>query len=183
MRIKMILLQLLVVFLTSTAFALDMGDQKVNITLTQSYVSRYIWRGLDLYSDNDGAYQSSVDMALPKVFKNTDISFNVWGAFPTSSGHERATELDYSIKASHDFTAFNLSSGYVYFDYPKANDQSDVNEYWTSFSLFKLPLLPIDVSLNLFAAYETESAKGGPEKMDGIIPGDLAQSYLCQNHI
>ncbi|HBG61981.1 MAG TPA: hypothetical protein DDX37_09155 [Candidatus Omnitrophica bacterium] len=159
----LVLLQLLAILFGSNVFALEMGNQKVNITVTQSYVSRYIWRGMDLYSDDDSAYQPSLDVSLPKAFKNTDISFNVWGSFPTSSGHEIATELDYSIKAAHDFEVFNLSTGYIYIDYPKANNFLDINEYWGSFSLFKIPVLPIDISLNLFAAYETEATKGGSE--------------------
>lgn len=163
MRNKIILVLLFALLIVSPAYALQIEEQEVNVTLSQSIASKYIWRGMDLFADNDAALFSSVDVALPGLIKETDISMNVWGAFPMDNGHETSTELDYSLTASHDFESFNISSGYVYFDYPKANNLSDINEFWGSFSLFKIPALPFDMSFTVFAAYETEAKDGGAE--------------------
>lgn len=150
----------------SSGFSLEIGEQKVNITFSNSFVSRYIWRGLDLLPDNDPAYQPSVDVALEKLVAGADLSFNVWGSFPSGGGHEELTELDYSATLSRDFELFNLSSGFTHFDYVKANRYSDLHEIWMSASLFKIPILPVDVSFNVLAAYEFEAVNEGPE--DGM---------------
>ena len=99
--------------------ATQIGAQEVAITVTSGYASRYIWRGQDLFANNDSLFQQSADFSLKEIFEKTDISFNVWSGFPTQDGHELSTELDYSTSVSHDFSEFNWSGGYLYFDYPK----------------------------------------------------------------
>ncbi len=152
-------------YMPNSSFAFQAGPQEVDVTVSNSYVSRYIWRGQDVYSDNDGAYQPSVDVSLPGFLKGTDVDFNVWGSFPLSKGHETADELDYTLSFSRDLgDLYNLSLGYTYYDYPKANKYSDVQEPWASFTLNKIPYLPLDVSFNVFAGYDVAAASGGPEE-------------------
>lgn len=168
MRKKIFLLPVLIlatVWFSPEAFSFEIGTQKVEIELSDSYVSRYIWHGQDLYADNDAAYQPSININLPALSSGTDISLNVWGSFPLSKGHETAEELDYTLTFSRDVSnLFNVSAGYTYFDFPKANDKSDVQEPWTSVTLNKIPALPIDVSMTVFAGYDFQAASGGGDE-------------------
>ena len=152
-------------YAANNSFAFQAGHQEVNVTVTNSYVSRYIWRGQDVYADNDAAYQPSVDISLPGFLRGTDVDFNVWGSFPLSKGHELADELDYTLSFSRDLSdLYNLSLGYTYYDYPKANKYSDIQEPWVSFTFNKIPYLPLDVSFNIFAGYDFAVSSGGPEE-------------------
>jgi len=168
MRRKALFLALIFVGLVcslTNVFALEIGSQKVEITVSDSYVSRYIWRGQDLFGDNDGAHQPSVDIAFPGLLGKTDVSFNVWGSFPTNSGHEDSEELDYTLTLSTDLgELFNISSGFTYFDYPNTGKTADVSEPWLSLTLNKLPFLPIDVYLNGFVGFDLQAASGGPDE-------------------
>lgn len=147
-------------------YAFEIGGQLVEVSVTDSYVSRYIWRGQDLYGENDGAHQPSIDVTLPKLLKGTDVSFNVWGSFPLDKGHEDGEELDYTIAFSRDLLdeKFNLSVGYTYFDFPNTSSTSDVSEPWWTITLNKIPGLPIDLSFSVFAGYDFAAKSGGPDE-------------------
>lgn len=150
-------------YLAPSAHALEIGQQEVEITMTESYATRYIWRGIDLFSQDDGIFESSLDVTLPKFIWGTDIGINIWYGTPLTGGHVSSEELDYAFTASHDFESFNISIGHTYYDFPKANDDSDNHEVWMGASLFDLPYLPISVSFDIFAGYNFRSSSGGPE--------------------
>ncbi|MFH1363655.1 MAG: hypothetical protein ABIH45_05575 [Candidatus Omnitrophota bacterium] len=141
----------------------NIGSQEVLVTLSDSCVSRYVWRGQDLYADNDGAHQSSIDVAFPKFLYGTDFSFNFWGSFPLNGGHEDGEELDYTVTFARDLLdeQFNLSAGFTYFDYPNTSSTADVAEPWFSIVLNKIPFLPIDISATVFAGYDFAAKSGG----------------------
>jgi len=147
-------------------YAFEISGQTVEVTVTESFVSRYIWRGQDLYGDNDGAHQPSIDIGFPKLLYGTDVSLNVWGSFPMNSGHEDGEELDYTITFSRDVLdeKFNISAGYTYFDFPNTASTADVSEPWISLVLNKIPFLPIEVSANIFAGYDFQAKSGGPDE-------------------
>ena len=106
------------------------------------------------------------------------------GSFPLNSGHEISTELDYSLTGSHDFLdVFNVSSGYVYFDFPKANKNSDYNEFWGSLTWLELPNLPILISATLFTGYEIEAAAEGPENGQYYSWGFVSELNLTQRKL
>ncbi len=147
-------------------YAFDISDQPVEVSVSETFVSRYIWRGQDLYGDNDAAHQLSIDVFFPKLFKDTDISFNIWGSFPMNSGHEDSEELDYTIAFSRDVfdERFNISAGFTYFDFPNTSGTADVSEPWGSMTLNKIPGLPIDISATVFAGYDFAAKSGGPDE-------------------
>lgn len=148
------------------SFGVEIGSREAVITVTDSYVSRYIWRGQDLYGENDGAHQPSVDITFPKLLSETDVSLNVWGSFPMNAGHEDGEELDYTLAFSRDVfdETVNISTGYTYFDYPNTGSTADVSELWISTTLNELPFLPIEVSLNGFIGYDLQAKSGGPDE-------------------
>ena len=162
---KILIFLLSFICLAGNSFALEIGSQEVEITLTDSYVSRYIFRGQDLFPDNDGAHQPSVDITLPKLFYGTDVSLNVWGSFPLNDGHEDVEELDYTLTFSKDLNdLFSTSLGYTYFDYPNTVGTADVSEFWTSATLNEIPFLPFNVSATIFVGYDIGTRSGGPDK-------------------
>lgn len=161
-----VLLFILMMCVTANVFALELYDKNINITVTDSFVSRYIWRGQDLYSDNDGAHQPSIDISSEELFFGNDVSLNVWGSFPAHSGHEDAEELDYTLSFSREVFdgLLSVSEGYTYFDYPNTGKTADVSEPWMSVTFDKIPKFPIDVAFNIFAAYDFQAASGGPDE-------------------
>jgi len=156
------MLMVLGVLLSVPGFAFDLGGKKVDVTLSSSVVSRYIWRGQDLYANNDGAYQPSVDVVVEDIFSDVDLGFNVWGSFPLNKGHEDLEELDYTMSLSKDLTdSISLSLGYTYFDYPNTGKTADVQEPWMSLGFGKIPGLGIDITPSIFLGYDMEAASGG----------------------
>jgi len=150
----------------SSAFALEIGGKEVEIILSDTYVTRYIWRGQDLFGDNDGAHQPSIDITFPKLFYDTDLSLNLWGSFPLSDGHEDAEELDFTVTFSRDILdeIFNISLGSTYYAYPNTVNTANISEPWGALTLNKIPFLPIDVSATVFAGYDFEAHHGGADE-------------------
>lgn len=160
-----ILVFVFISFFLQDNYAFELSSRDVEITLSESFVSGYIWRGQDLYADNDPAYQPSINIVLPGFLEGADISFNVWGSFPVNSGHENIEELDYTLSLSRDISEdCNLSFGCTYFDFPNAASASDVNEPWAYFTLNKIPGLGPNVAMNIFAAYDFQARSGGPDE-------------------
>jgi len=94
------------------------GD--LGIDLDTTWVSKYIWRGFDLYGDK-GAIQPSVNFNL----YDTGFSFNVWSSYCTSSGYVDGTEYDYTVAYANSFNAgdtwqTDYAVSYVYYDFPDA---------------------------------------------------------------
>ena len=173
MNKKVIFLSCMFLFMiTVGTYALTLGEKDATLTFSESFVSRYVWRGQDLYGENDSAHQPSIDLTLHDV-AGGDLSFNVWGSFSLNKGHEDAEEIDYTVSFSKD--AFDgvltVVKGYTYFDYPNASSRSDVGEPWMSLTLNQIPELPIDVAFTVFAGYDFQTKSGGPDDPLGPAGG------------
>ncbi len=123
MKNKMLLFALVLSLLTIITPALQAQeeDAKLGIWADLTYVTKYMYRGVDFYGDK-GAYQPSVYFDL----FNTGFSVGLWASKPDRSGNEKWTELDYN--ASYTFPMFkdeayqsNVTLDYWYFGYPKNN--------------------------------------------------------------
>lgn len=147
------------------AFAASIGEQEIDITVSEVFVSRYIWRGQDLYGQNDGAHQPSIDFVAPEALFGADVGLNIWASFPFASGHEAGEEFDYTFSLSRDIAeGVNASVGYTYFDFPNLGSSvADVHEPWISVSVDTIPFLPVDISFSTFAGYDQAAESGGPE--------------------
>jgi hypothetical protein len=162
-RVGLIFLSLLLC-LPLTTFALEVGEQEVAVTITESYASRFISQGQDCYPENYPIWETCLDIEFPGLLYDSDLSFSLWWGYPLKAGNVTGEELDYSVAISRDLKdILNISAGYTYFDFPKANKDSDSNEFWGSLTLTKLPFLPISVSFTLYAAYEFRASVKGPE--------------------
>lgn len=155
-----------VIFASSCkAYAFKVDDKRIEAAISSCFVSRYVWRGQDLYKENDGAHQHDISVVFPESVFGYDLSFDLWASLPVKSSHEDAEELDYSLFLSRGLSEyFDASAGFTYFDFPNANKLYDVMEPWFSLTLKKIPVIPLDISMEIFGGYDFKVASGGPEE-------------------
>jgi len=121
----------------SSGRAQEQGS-KLGIDLDTTFVSKYLWRGYDLFDDK-GAWQPSINYDI----LGTGFNANVWGSFPIGSGNENWTELDYTFGYGHTFFeeekyALEIGGNYIYYDYPKLNRFADTQEIGVGIALPRL---------------------------------------------
>ncbi len=152
------------VCLANTVFAA--GFNQPEITASTTYVSRYIWRGQDIFSNNDPAFHPSVDVLFEDFINETSLGLNIWAAIPFNGGHEDLEETDYTLYLEDTFLEEQLSvaAGYTYFDFPNTASSADVQEPWIEITLNKIPGLEIDISPSLFLGYDFAAESGGPDE-------------------
>jgi hypothetical protein len=106
-------------------------ERKLDVTVDVTYVSRYIWRGFDVYSNNHSAIQPSIDLAI----SGTGCGINVWWSRANTSGFENNEEIDYTLYCSKSLFesqtyATDYTIGWTYYYYPseprKAADMQEV---------------------------------------------------------
>ncbi len=112
-------------------------DAGLGVALDATYVSKYLWRGYDLFDDH-AAFQPSVDFDL----FGTGFGVNVWGSIPMGSGNginawqEYDYTLYYGTTLMEDETfAVDFGANYIYFDFPKLNSEADTQEFGVSAAL------------------------------------------------
>lgn len=107
-------------------------DRKLDATVDVTYVSRYIWRGFDVYSNNHSAIQPSVDLAMP----GTGCGLNVWWSRANTSGFENNEEIDYTLYYNKSLFegktyATDYTIGWTYYYYPdeprEAGDMQEIS--------------------------------------------------------
>ncbi len=121
------------------------GDQvasRLGVALDTTWVSKYVWRGYDLFDDH-AALQPSVDVDL----FGTGFSMNAWGAIPMGTGSNNQggginqwQEYDYTLAYSktlfaEERYAVELGANYIYYDFPKLNHMADSQEIGASVAL------------------------------------------------
>lgn len=96
----------------------------LGITLDGTYVSKYVWRGYEIFN-NHAAFQPSINWDL----FGSGFSVNVWGAIPCgSSAGQDLTETDYTVGYATQFFvdgrwAVDFRLNYIYYDYPRVNSK------------------------------------------------------------
>ena len=123
-KVKYLLVAAMVIGAIGICQAEEAGAE-LGVVLDATYVSKYIWRGIDIL-DDVGAFQPSVDIDL----YGTGFSLNFWASYAgsagnTSGGSSRVnlTEYDYTLRYST--TLFEGQSykadttvNYIYYDFP-----------------------------------------------------------------
>ena len=104
-------------------------EDPLAITFDNTYSSKYMWRGYDLFESN-GAWMPSIDFDL----WGTGWNVNVWSAVPLGSGSEELTELDYTFGYAttlfeEEMYQLDLGANWIYYDFPKANGSADTVEW------------------------------------------------------
>ncbi|MBN1974299.1 MAG: hypothetical protein JW787_11710 [Sedimentisphaerales bacterium] len=172
-------------FCTETfAFAqtslLQNEDAKLGIEFDAAWVSKYIWRGQDLYDDH-AAFQPSLDFDL----FGTGFSVNIWHSTSCGSGFVLSDELDYS--ATYQNSLFNNSKyktqyqlTWLYYDYFRmSSDEVDSQELDLSLSwpdVFPFGLTPNYTLSYLYAAKSSSPASS--LEMEGYAH-TLGFTYDC----
>lgn len=162
---KLFLILGLLLSVSLNVLAVEVGSQVINVGVSETFVSRYIWRGQDLYGDNDGGLFHNLDFSSEAL--GGVLGLNLWGANSVTGGHEDGEEYDYTLSYSKDLAdgAYNLTTGYTYFDFPNGGSTADVGEPWASFTVSapeNIGGLPF--SLSLFAGYDFATKSGGPDE-------------------
>jgi len=111
-------------------------ERQLEATVDVTYVSRYIWRGFDVYPNNHSAIQPSVDLAL----SGTGCGLNVWWSRANTSGFENNEEIDYTLYYGKSlFEGKNYTTdytiGWTYYYYPdQPRKAADMQEVFLSLS-------------------------------------------------
>ena len=127
MRRMVLLTAVIVLSVTGIAQA---EEGELGIDFDATWVSKYIWRGFDLYDDK-AAFQPSINVDL----YGTGFSFNLWGSYGGSSGTVDGEEMDYTLTYSN--TVFdsevymtNYAVSWLYYDFPDATSKNaDAQEF------------------------------------------------------
>ncbi|MCF7972655.1 MAG: hypothetical protein K9N55_02455 [Phycisphaerae bacterium] len=93
-------------------------DAGLTGSIDLTYQSRYIWRGFDVFSDNDPAAQLTANLN----FFDTGFGMNVVGHRAIGSGHENDERWDYNfyygnVLFAEDVMQTNFRIGFVHYNY------------------------------------------------------------------
>ncbi|MHC4387408.1 MAG: TorF family putative porin [Planctomycetota bacterium] len=109
---------LLAVVLLSMGGLVQAEEGKLTGTIDVSYLSKYVWRGFDIFGDKS-AIQPSIDLDL----YGTGFGINVMGHRANSDGFENGERWDYTLYYQNglfadETYATNYRIGWVYYNYP-----------------------------------------------------------------
>jgi hypothetical protein len=172
---KHIVIFSIVLFCTVTfAFAQTEQPQeeqpKLGLEFDATWVSKYMWHGMDLYDDH-AAFQPSINFDL----FDTGFSINVFNSIACGSGFVLDEELDYSIAYQNSIfnekrfqTDFEIS--WLYYDYYRiSSDEADSQELDLALSwpeVFSFGLTPTYTISYLYSA--TSSSPAARLEMEGF---------------
>jgi len=133
---------LAVVVVVAVAGACQAWEFNWNTEVGASYMTRYIWRGFDVYGRNHSAVQPFVNFSCPEG----GWSGGVWMSRANGSGFENYEEVDYWVAYDNGWWAdtsyaTNYQFGYMYYNYPdgpishSCHDRDlDAHEMWATLS-------------------------------------------------
>ena len=107
------------VILLSAAGLVQAQEGELGVTLDVTYLSRYIWRGFDMYNNNTSAIQSSIDVDL----YGTGFGVNLFWSRANESGFENTEWLNttlyyYNGLFEEETYATNYRVGWTYYSFP-----------------------------------------------------------------
>ena len=170
---------LIAVILMSTAGMVQAQEEQLGVTMDVTYLSRYIWRGFDLATDNHSAIQPSIDLDL----WGTGFGLNIW--YTQSNQHVEDQELDFTLSYGDTFcegqscvTDYKL--GWMYYSYPDAPRNryngsttlggKDAQEIFASFSWPEICPMGIVPSYTYIYMWQADGGNGSNfRKAEGAI--------------
>ncbi|MHC4124048.1 MAG: TorF family putative porin [Planctomycetota bacterium] len=165
-------------------------EGKLSGTIDVTYVSRYIFRGIDTYREDHSAIQPSINLDL----YGTGFGIGVWMSQANGSGQVNNEEIRYTIHYGNslfDAESYKIdyALGWTYYNFPdnprKAKDNEEV------FGAFSFPnLLPCGVvpSYTYIHVWQAEGGNGcgfrkcgGPLHVFGLgydlaVPGFISET-------
>jgi len=159
--------------LVPMGYALEVGAQTIDIDVGTTYVSKYIFRGIDTFANDDGGFQPYATLTVHPF--NMNLSGGFWASYALTRGHEDLDEQDYWASLDMDITdILNAGFGYTYYDFFNADSDGDINEFQFFGSLANIPLpgdmempilggdnIPVSVGYLAAYAYGQSSNAGG----------------------
>jgi len=124
------------VILLSTAGLAQAQEDELGVTLGAQYMSRYIWRGFDIYPDNHSTVRPFVDID----FYGTGFGLNVLNARSIGGGRVDLEKINYTLYYRNKLLegetyATNYKVGWVYYNYPDMpSKNADLQEVFASLS-------------------------------------------------
>jgi len=118
---------LVVVILLSAAGLCQAAAGELHGTIDVTYLSKYIWRGFDLYGD-----KSAIQPALDLDLYGTGFGMGVIGHRANSDKYEKDERWDYSLYYGNKLCegeplATNYRISWVYYNYPERSSHSTKN--------------------------------------------------------
>jgi len=114
MKKSILLTAMVLLVMTGLAQAQELG-----VDFDATYVSKYIWRGVDRL-DDVSAFQPSININLG----DTGFSFNLWTSYAGSGGNGRVNLTEYDYTLAYGDTLFegetyatNFTANYIYYDF------------------------------------------------------------------
>jgi len=190
MKKSIILVSLVGLLIGSIAVAAE--DGQYGVTVDTTWVSKYIWRGIDLLDDK-AAIQPSVSMDLGSGFSAT-----VWSSWAGSSqgggdiSTVNADEMDYILSYANsinedDISAIAYSLNWVYYDFTdqpsKAADAQEINASIAMPNLCPYGIVPSYTIAKMWAAkaYGDAGDVGGWIHVFGLDYGLTVPGFLENN--
>lgn len=157
MKKNAILLTVVILFSVGPPALAQQGDLSGTYELT--YMSRYIWRGFDVYEDNHSAIQPlSLDLNL----FDTGLGLKIFWSRAWSAGHENTEEMDVALYYDNDIYedevyATNYRLAWGYYGYPdEPRSVRDFQEFLVSLSWPKLCPAGVVPSYTVVAMWPSE---------------------------
>lgn len=152
---------LLTAVLLLTASGLAQGQEgELHGTIDLTYLSKYVWRGFDIYGDKS-AIQPSIDLDL----YGTGFGVNVMAHRANASGFENGERWDYKLYYGNSLFddepyATQYMIGWVYYNFPNwSRKLADLQEIHT---LLSWPnLLPIENLVPRYCLVKLWPSNGG----------------------
>jgi len=125
------------VILLSTAGLAQAQENELGATLGVQYMSRYIWRGFDIYRDNHSTVRPFIDID----FYGTGFGLHILNPRSIGGGRVDLEKINYTLYYRNklfegETYATNYKVGWVYYNYPDMpSKNADLQEAFASFSL------------------------------------------------
>ncbi len=134
-----------VVILLSVVGLAQAEQKELGITFDTTYVSKYIWHGINFYGHDNSATQPSIDVDL----WGTGFGMTLWHSRANRGGFRDLEEFDYILYYSNSVfedtpCATDYAVSWLYYDFTDATTRdSDLQELIMQFSLPNI--LPGDI--------------------------------------
>lgn len=162
---KGILLAVVVVF--STVGLTQAQEGQLSGSFDVTYLSTYVWRGFDMYPNNRGAMQASVDVDLYE----TGFGIGLLWSRAFGAGFENAEELDLTLSYGNNIFegesyATDYKFGWVYYELPEV--RATLGHMQELFASLSWPeLFPFGVVPSYTVALMWPSASGSTVAVNG----------------
>ncbi len=127
------------VILLSTAGLVQAQENELGVTLGVKYMSRFIWRGFDIYRNNDGAIRPFIDVDLYGTGFGVNV-IHTRGIGDEMRNTENMEKFNYTLYYRNklfegETYATNYKAGWVYYNYPdRPRKSADLQEAFVSLS-------------------------------------------------